>query len=161
MAWGDIELTRSDIRSFAAKAIVVVAALSSAHGPAVAQETGDPQDSDIVVEAPRPIPVPTPPVPEGEERNPYSGAPLVVTTVRLPVLYGDLDLKNPADAERLMTRIDRIAQDACTYLDRLYPLSSDPECVGKSVTKAKAAAKAAIAGAADDSDDSDDSSPGA
>jgi UrcA family protein len=52
------------------------------------------------------------------------------------VLYSDLNLKNPADAERLMTRIDHIAQDACKYLDRLYPLSADPECFQKSVGKA-------------------------
>ena len=63
------------------------------------------------------------------------------------MLYSDLDLKNPADAERLMTRIDHIAQDACKYLDRLYPLNTDPDCFQKSVGKARAAAKDAIAAA--------------
>ena len=61
------------------------------------------------------------------------------------MLYGDLNLKDPADAERLMTRIDHIAHDACKYLDRLYPLNADPECFKKSIGKAKIAAKEAIA----------------
>lgn len=122
-------------------------------GASLAQTTdtdGQPE-SDIVVEAPRPVPVPTPvpnpPASDGVEKSPYSGAPMIVTTVRLPVLYSDLDLKNPADAERLMTRIDRIGQDACKYLDRLYPLNTDPDCFQKSVGKAREAAKEAIAAA--------------
>lgn len=134
----------TDFRGFAVKAIVALAAFSGVHTPSIAQTTEAPEDSDIVVEAPRPVPLPAPAEPDAE-RAPYSGAPVVITTVRLPVLYSDLDLRNPADAERLNTRIDRIAEDACKYLDRLYPLNSDPECFNKSVAKAKQAAKEAIA----------------
>lgn len=135
----------TDFRSLAVKSLVAVAALSSVH--AIAQTTDVQTESDIVVEAPRPVPVPAPPSSPPGEQNTYTGAPIIITTVRLPVLYSDLNLKNPADADRLMTRIDRIAQDACQYLDRLYPLSADPECFQKSVGKAKAAAKDAIAAA--------------
>jgi UrcA family protein len=136
-----------NLRGFAMKSVVAVAALSGVH--AVAQTPDAQTESDIVVEAPRPVPVPVPnpPSPAPTEKNKYTGAPIILTTVRLPVLYGDLDLKNPADAERLMTRIDHIAQDACKYLDQLYPLNADPECFQKSVGKAKAAAKDAIAAA--------------
>lgn len=137
----------TDFRGLAVKALVAVAVISSA--PSIAQTTDAQTDSDIVVEAPRPVPlpVPNPPAPDAGERNTYSGAPVIVTTVRLPVLYSDLNLKNPDDADRLMTRIDHIAQDACKYLDRLYPLNADPECFQKSVGKAKVAAKDAIAAA--------------
>ena len=97
-------MNRTDISGFAVKAFVAMAALSAVHGTSIAQEAGAEPESDIVVEAPRPVPVPTPvpnpPVPDGE-KSPYSGAPVIVTTVRLPVLYSDLNLKNPADAERL------------------------------------------------------------
>lgn len=138
-------MKETEIRGFAIKAIAAMVALSVVHSASIAQTTDDAQtESDIVVEAPRPIPVPTPPAPPPGEQNTYIGAPVIVTTVRLPVLYNDLDLKNPADADRLMTRIDNIAQDACKYLDRLYPLTADPECFQKSVGKAKAAAKVAI-----------------
>lgn len=138
-------MAETDFRSFAVKALVAVAALSTA--PLIAQTTDAQPESEIVVEAPRPVPVPTPPsLPPGEQ-NTYTGAPTIVTTVRLPVLYSDLNLKNPADADRLMTRIDHIAKDACQYLDRLYPLTADPDCFQKSVGKAKSAAKDAIAAA--------------
>jgi UrcA family protein len=142
---GGIQVTGTDFRSFAVTSLAAIAALSST--ALIAQTTDAQTDSDIVVEAPRPVPVPTPPSLPPAEQNSYTGAPLIVTTVRLSVLYSDLNLKNPADADRLMTRIDHIAQDACKYLDRLYPLSADPDCFQKSVGKAKAAAKDAIAAA--------------
>ena len=123
----------------AASAMLAVAVLVAA-GTSVAQTPETAEESSIVVEAPRSLPDPI-------ERGQYSGVPLAVTTIRMPVLYSDLDLKNPADAERLMTRIDRIGQDACKYLDKLYPLNPDPDCARKSVTKARTAAKDLIAAA--------------
>lgn len=146
---GEFQVNGTHIRGFTVKAFVAAATLTGIHSASIAQ-TAEPQtNSDIVVEAPRPVPVPNPPSLPDTERNPYSGAPLILTTVQLPVLYNDLDLANPADAERLMTRIDRIGRDACTYLDRLYPLSSDTECLAKATGKAKTAAKAAIAAASE------------
>ena len=119
-------------------AVVLVAAWSgSAQIPALAEPSGD----AIVVEAPRNVPV-------SEGTSPYSGAPIAVTTVKISVLFGDLDLSNQTDGERLMTRINRVAQDACGYLDRLYPLNPDPDCVNVAVAKARTMAKAEIAAAA-------------
>jgi UrcA family protein len=61
------------------------------------------------------------------------------------VLYTDLDLSKPDQAARLLTRIGRTARDACAYLDQMYPLVHDPECVARAVDGATPAAKAAIA----------------
>lgn len=130
------------------RAVLAIAALATTFGTANAQmaesaaETSaqSAEDSTIVVEAPRSLP-------DAIERGQYSGVPLAVTTIRMPVLYSDLDLKNPADAERLMTRIDRIGEDACKYLDKLYPLNLDADCAKKSVTKARTTAKELIAAA--------------
>lgn len=129
-----------------ARFALAAAALAATHPAAIAQTPPETtaeatEDSSIVVEAPRSLPDPI-------ERGQYTGAPLAVTTIRMPVLYDDLDLTNPADAERLITRIDRIAADACKYLDKLYPLNPDTDCARKSVTKARAAAKELIAAAA-------------
>jgi UrcA family protein len=123
----------------AAQALLIAAASASVPQAATAQ-TPD-MSSDIVITAPRSVPLPV-------ERNTYTGAPIIVTTVKIPVLYYDLDLKDPASAPRLMKRIERVAQDACTQLDRLYPLNPDAECIGKAVANAAPAAKAAIALAA-------------
>lgn len=122
--------------------LVIAAALAAGgldSGQAFAAD--EPTGDQIVVEAPRRLPVPV-------DRSPYSGAPIAVTTIKMSVLFGDLDLSREADAESLLYRIDRVAQDACRYLDRLYPLNPDPDCMGAAVAKAKATAKAEIAAAA-------------
>jgi UrcA family protein len=107
-----------------------------------AQEAGS--STEIVVEAPRSVaPPPQPP----SQRDAFTGAPVVTTTVKISALYADLDLKKADHAARLMSRIDRVAHDACGYLDRLLPLTSDPACVGRAVAQATPAARAAIAAA--------------
>jgi len=114
--------------------------LSGVGGPALAQE-GAGEGEAIVVEAPREVPVPV-------ERNPYTGAAVAVTTVKMPVLYGDLDLRTEKDADRLMVRINRVAQDLCTQLDRLMPLDSpDSGCVSKAAAQAAPQVQAVIAAA--------------
>jgi len=123
-----------------AGSLLAIAAFVAVHSPSIAQTPETDEDSSIVVEAPRSLPDPI-------ERGQHTGAPLAVTTIRMPVLYSDLDLKNPADADRLITRIDRIAADACKYLDKLYPLNPDDDCAKKSVTKAHATAKELISAA--------------
>lgn len=121
----------------APRLILAAFALSSVGIPALAQT----EEEAIVVEAPREIPVPV-------ERNPYTGGATAVTTVRMPVLYGDLDLTTAKDADRLMVRINRVAQDLCTQLDRLMPLDTpDPDCVSKAVAHAAPHAQAVIAAA--------------
>jgi len=66
------------------------------------------------------------------------------TTVKMSVRYDDLDLSQPADGERLMTRVGRVAQDACEELDRLYPLSPDADCRARAAANGREAAKAVI-----------------
>ncbi|MCK9542622.1 MAG: UrcA family protein [Novosphingobium sp.] len=120
---------------------LLCAIASMAATPAAAQDETPPTDGpEIVVEAPRPLPPP----PETVGRSPYTGAPVVVATLRIPVLYGDLDLADPTDADRLMKRIERVSSDACAQLDRLYPLSSDTECVARTLAGARPAAQAVI-----------------
>jgi UrcA family protein len=109
-----------------------------APGGAIAQETIEgASGSEIVVEAPRTVPVPV-------ERSPYTGAAIAVISIKLPVFYMDLDLTTEGDRASLHTRIENVARDACRYLDRMYPLTSDPQCADKAVGRAKAAAIAAI-----------------
>lgn len=102
--------------------------------------------AEIVVEAPRTVSLPQPPQ-SPAQRSAFTGAPVVTTTVKISALYGDLDLAQADHAVRLMTRIERVAHDACGYLDRLIPFSSDRACVGRAVAQATPAAKAAIAAA--------------
>lgn len=118
---------------------LAMAGFAASGMPALAQ-TRDAGGSEITVEAPRSVPVPV-------ERNPYTGAAIATTTVRMPVLYGDLDLTTQRDADRLMLRIRNGARDACGQLDRLFPLNPDESCVDKAAENAKPAAVAAIAAA--------------
>ncbi|MDE8651169.1 UrcA family protein [Novosphingobium album (ex Liu et al. 2023)] len=121
-------------------AALLIAVAASAAGAQPVDGSDETTSSEITVEAPRAVPAPA-------ERSPYSGAPIVTTTVRIQVLYGDLDLAKPEDGQRLMTRIERVAHDACAQLDRLYPFSSDANCVGAAVAKSTPTAKALIAAA--------------
>jgi UrcA family protein len=121
-------------------ASLALLALTTA-APALAQSAGDTQN-EIVVEAPRSASAPV-------ERSPYTGAPIVTTTVRITALYGDLDLRRAADAARLRERIERVAQAACQQLDRMQPFQPDPGCVRTAVAKASPAVDAAIARAAE------------
>ena len=95
---------------------------------------------EITVEAPRTVPIPV-------ERNPYTGAAIATTTVRMSVLYGDLDLTTQRDSDRLMLRIRNVARDACKQLDRLYPLNPDENCVDRTVENAAPLGQAVIAAA--------------
>ncbi|PEQ12842.1 hypothetical protein B2G71_10670 [Novosphingobium sp. PC22D] len=126
-------------RSILAAAVAVSGLLAA---PVLAQEAENPPSDGpaITVEAPRQVAVPI-------ERSPYTGAPIAVSTVRIPVLYGDLDLTRDEDAERLMTRVGRVAQDACGELDRLLPFSEDSDCVRRAKANGEAAASEAIAAA--------------
>ena len=134
-------MNRTDFEHLAAKALLVAAAFASASGAAIAQPTEEVTGGEIVIEAPRSLPVP-------DGRSAYSGAPIVVITVKIPVFYYDLDLKDPASAANLMSRVDRVAHDACDELNRLYPLIRDASCVDKAIANGTAAAKATIAKAA-------------
>lgn len=95
-----------------------------------------------MVEAPRSAPLQS-----SGKRDPYTGAQVVTTTVRMTALYGDLDLTRAADIARLRLRIARVAQAACRHLDKLQPFTSDPGCVDNAVALARPAQDAAIAAA--------------
>lgn len=103
-------------------------------------QPADEAKNEITVEAPRSVAVPV-------ERNPYTGAAVAVTTVRMSVLYGDLDLSRSADADRLLVRIRNVAREACKQLDRLLPLNPDDTCTDKAVAQATPLASAVIAAA--------------
>lgn len=102
-----------------------------------AQEPEASATSEIIVEAPRSVPLPA-------ERSPFTGAPIVVSTVRIPVFYDDLDLAQTRDQGRLITRVQRVAHDVCRELDRIHPFNPDADCVSKAVASGSAAAKSAI-----------------
>ena len=125
--------------------LVGISALAVATGVA-AQTPAPAEDAAIVVEAPRALPLP-PPAPA--ERNPFTGAPTITTTVRISALYGDLDLSRPDQAARLKTRIERVARDACATLDRLYPLNPDPDCISRTVFRTMPAVEAIVAKSTD------------
>ncbi|MFT4026821.1 MAG: hypothetical protein QM676_08485 [Novosphingobium sp.] len=90
----------------------VLAAGLAASGHGALAQAPDAAKNEITVEALRSVPVPI-------ERSPYTGAAVAVTTVRMSVLYGDLDLAAARDADRLLLRIRNVARDACKQLDRL------------------------------------------
>lgn len=121
-------------------AALILAAVLATSGSAVAQPVDTAKELEIVVEAPRSMPI-------VGERSPYTGASIVVTTVRIPALYGDLDLAKPEDAARLIKRLDRVANDACRQLDHLFPLNPDPDCVDRALASATVTAKSLIAAA--------------
>jgi UrcA family protein len=104
--------------------------------PALAADSGP----EIVVEAPRSVPVPIP-----EARSEYTGATISVTTVKMPVLYGDLDLNSAKGADSLMSRVHWVAVAVCGQLDRLYPFNPDANCVKSAVVKVTPSARATIA----------------
>jgi UrcA family protein len=120
-----------------ARALLGVAAFAGIQASAIAQTQDPAASTDIVVEAPRTLPPP-------KRKSAHSINPSVVATVRMMVLYNDLDLSKPDQAARLLTRIGRTARDACAYLDQMYPLVHDAECVSRAVDGATPAAKAAI-----------------
>lgn len=99
-------------------------------------EAAEPE-SDIVVEAPRLLPVPRKDLPTAPPTK-------ALATVKIFVLHQDLDLSRPADAGRLMERVEETARQACDYLDLLYPLDDDPDCVKRAAATATPAARAAI-----------------
>lgn len=121
-------------------AIGAALALGGLGGFAHAQEPDPNAANEIIVEAPRSVPLP-------RQRSSFTGAPIVTTTVKIPVRYDDLDLTSADDRARLMARVERVAEDACKELDWLYPLNTDPECVRNTLAKSTAAARATIAAA--------------
>ena len=119
---------------------ILLGAAGLASGTLSAQEPKAGGASEIIVEAPRSLPL-------RAERSPFTGAPIITSTVRIPVFYDDLDLAQPRNQARLMTRVQRVAQDACKELDQIHPFSPDADCVAKAVASGSAAAKGAIAAA--------------
>ncbi|MDE2562155.1 MAG: UrcA family protein [Sphingomonadales bacterium] len=105
--------------------------------PPAPRTSGNAPDETIVVEAPRQVKTP-------ESAEPFARQGFMATTVRIPVLYSDLDLARDSDGVRLMNRIERVAADACRELDRVYPLDPDPECISRAEISGRKAAQAVI-----------------
>jgi UrcA family protein len=118
--------------------VALVAAGLAMSTPCFSQSGESAQGDAITVLAPRSVPLPTP-------RSDHTGASIVTTTVSIPVFHDDLDLERPHDAERLMSRIDNVARDACRQLDRLLPANPDPDCFAKASASGAEAGRAAIA----------------
>lgn len=107
---------------------------------AAAQPAAEDATNTITVIAPRAV------TPQVRRSVPDRGT--VTVTIKISVLYGDLDFTRPADGARLMARIRNAARDACRHLDRLYPLVTDKNCVANAVADATPRANELIAAAA-------------
>ncbi|AIT81891.1 UrcA family protein [Novosphingobium pentaromativorans] len=118
--------------------LVVVAASAGASDQAPADAQAAPVPEEIVVEAPRSVPARI-------EHSSTTGAPIITTTVRIPVLYNDLDLSKPHDQDRLMTRVRSVARDVCDELDRIYPFNPDQDCMMRALANGTKGAEQAIA----------------
>jgi len=114
--------------------LMAIALIVVAGSTAQAQSAID----EIVVEAPR-----SKAMPRGE-RSPYGGDSVVITTVKIPVFYDDLDLKDPASVSSLFRRIEYVAKDVCAALDRMLPLDPDSSCFQTTVARARPLALAAV-----------------
>ncbi len=108
--------------------------------PAATQNISEETGPVITVVAPRTV---TSPV----RRTSREDADKATITLRIVIRYADLDLASAAGAGRLMDRVEGAARDACRYLDRLYPLDKDRDCVTRAVADARPSAHAAIAAA--------------
>ncbi|CCA90520.1 putative uncharacterized protein (plasmid) [Novosphingobium sp. PP1Y] len=117
-------------------ALSATAVIAQERPPGDAQEPATPEE--IVVEAPRSVPARV-------ERSSSTGAPIITTTVRIPVLYNDLDLSQPHDQDRFMTRVRSVARDVCDELDRIYPFNPDQDCMTRALANGTKAAEQAIA----------------
>lgn len=131
-------MTNKNAIRAAAKAMACLATTVLPGLSAMAQTAAEPPQVEIVVEAPRTIPR------EADAPEAGSGTTSILT-YRTTVRYADLDLSRPADAARLMVRIDNAARYACRQLDRLYPLDEDTGCFEKASLGAKTRAQALIA----------------
>jgi UrcA family protein len=77
-----------------------------------------------------------------------TGVPIEEISLSYAVGIADLDLTKPSGVSELEGRIDTIAKEACTALDKLNPLNpSDPSCVTKAIASAAEQKKQAIAAA--------------
>jgi UrcA family protein len=76
--------------------------------------------------------------PRHQERDPYTGAPIEVTTASRAVYYGDLDLSAAWGVHTLHARVVRAAVQVCDELDNtpgLLPEDSD-DCIQPAVRHA-------------------------
>ena len=126
-------------------AIATVSLLAVSFSPALADEH-DKTMEEITVQAPINI-----------QRDVQHSArdPMVKTEVielKREVYIGDLDLSKHADVMELEARIEKVAQDSCSKLNDMFPLSSRHSkdarrCVKHAIESAMAEKTAAIAAA--------------
>jgi UrcA family protein len=127
------------IAQIAALPLLAAAGFLVVTSAVAAQPSDEDTANTITVVAPRSV------TPQVRRSVPDRGS--VTVTVKISVLYGDLNFARPADGARLMSRIRSAARDACRHLDRLYPLVVDKSCVANAVADATPRADALIAAA--------------
>ena len=127
------------IAQIAALPLLAAAGFLIVTAAAAAQPADEDTANTITVIAPRAV------TPQVRRSVPDRGT--VTVTIRISVLYGDLNFARPADGARLMARVRSAARDACRHLDRLYPLVVDKSCIANAVADATPRANAIIAAA--------------
>jgi len=123
------------LRNLPAQAALAAIACVAIAAPVAAQTTV----KEVTVEAPRTVTT------RVETNTPPGGAQVEVTTIKIRVGYGDLDLAKSSDVATLGARIKAAAKTACEQLDKLYPLHPDDNCVSEAVVTTTAQVAGAIA----------------
>ncbi|MBS0395261.1 MAG: UrcA family protein [Proteobacteria bacterium] len=100
--------------------------------------------TEVYVEAPKVV--------HSGAREPATGAPVDIVSIKYRVSYGDLNLATPAGAKALEDRIHDAAKRACRQLEAETPpgtvnATTNPPCVKTAVDNAMKQARAAIAAA--------------
>ena len=127
------------IAQLAALPLLAAAGFLIVTSAAAAQPADEDAANTITVIAPRSV--------TNQVHRSQTGLGPATVTIKISVLYGDLDFVKPSDGARLMTRIRSAARDACRHLDRLYPLVVDRSCVANAVAEATPRANELIAAA--------------
>lgn len=109
--------------------------------PAHAQQSNEPLEEIIILEAPLAVRYP--------DGRSASGVPYEVVELTRRVSYADLDLRRDSDVDTLENRIEVTATDSCQQLAEMFPLdiSSDETrtCVKQAISGAMEQADTAIA----------------
>ncbi len=130
-------MTRTGPRQMRGGYLMAASVLLAGSVTAFAQEAPPASEQEITVTAPRTVN-------DRVRRKDRASRGQAVVSVQLGVMYGDLDLALPGDAARLMERVDIAARDACKYLDRLYPLDPDKDCVDRATSDGRPRAQAVV-----------------
>lgn len=87
--------------------------------------------------------------PRNRQMSSDLGAPIETVSTSVKVNYKDLNLKTTLGQKELRERVNVAADNACSWLDELYPVTADnsPDCIATALNSAKGQINAAIAAA--------------